>query len=53
MRATSTQYDSKTEMQDVVIDGKTYSWDELGEKLSTYEGFQIKIEISDITEDVF
>jgi hypothetical protein len=47
------KYNSKTERHDVVIDGKTYSWNELGTKLGTYEGFQIKIEISDITEDVF
>ena len=36
----------------VVIDGKVFSWDELGRILSAYEGFQFKLKIYDITDEV-
>ena len=35
----------------LVIDGKSYSWDEVGRMLSSYEGWQIKMEIYDRSEE--
>lgn len=34
----------------VVIDGKPYSWDEVGKMLDAYEGFKIEVKVSDITD---
>ena len=39
-------------IHDVVIDGKVFSWNELGRILSDYEGFQFKLKIYDIKDDV-
>ena len=36
----------------VIIDGQTFSWEELGRMINIYEGFQFKLSIHDITEDV-
>lgn len=36
----------------VIIDGKPFTWDQLGKMLMSYEGFQIKIEMFDETDDV-
>lgn len=36
----------------VVIDGKPYKWEELGEMLTTYEGFQFDLKIYDDTDDI-
>ena len=35
----------------VVIDGKPYSWEELGKIMMSNEGFQLRMEIFDITDD--
>lgn len=35
----------------LVIDGKEIDWDEFGRMLMTYEGFQFKMEIYDISEE--
>lgn len=35
----------------IVIDGKTYSWEQIGEMMMTYEGFIIKVQIKDIGDD--
>lgn len=36
----------------VIIDGKPFTWEEVGKMLMAYEGFQIKLEIHDVTDDV-
>jgi hypothetical protein len=36
----------------VIIDGKPYTWEQLGELVSSFEGFQIRVKMVDITEDV-
>lgn len=35
-----------------VVDGKEYSWRQIGEMLMTFEGFQFRLEIRDRSEDV-
>lgn len=35
-----------------VIDGKTYSWNEVRKMLMSNEGFQIRMEIFDMTDDL-
>lgn len=34
----------------IVIDGKPFTWEEVGQMLTAYEGFQIKIKCYDITD---
>jgi hypothetical protein len=47
------EYDEHNDrIHKVVIDGKAFTWDELGRMLNGYEGFQFKLEIYDITDDV-
>jgi hypothetical protein len=36
----------------IIIDGKPFTWEEIGKMLMTYEGFQIKFQMYDITDDV-
>lgn len=36
----------------IVIDGKEISWNEFGQMLMTYEGFNFKLEIFDRSEDI-
>ncbi|WP_053360953.1 hypothetical protein [Bacillus sp. FJAT-27251] len=36
----------------VIIDGKPYTWEEVGKMLTTYEGFQIKIKTYEPSDDV-
>jgi hypothetical protein len=36
----------------VIIDGKPFTWEEVGKMLMAYEGFQIKLMMYDITDDV-
>ncbi|MDS9472198.1 hypothetical protein [Sporosarcina pasteurii] len=36
----------------VIIDGKPYTWEEVGKMLMTYEGFQFKLKMYDMTDDV-
>ncbi|UOR11333.1 DUF7713 domain-containing protein [Halobacillus amylolyticus] len=36
----------------VVIDGKPYTWEEVGEMMKSYEGFQLQVKIFDMTDDV-
>lgn len=36
---------------EVVVDGVPYTWEELGENVSSYEGFRIRIEIVDATDE--
>ncbi|WP_099354724.1 DUF7713 domain-containing protein [Fredinandcohnia onubensis] len=35
----------------VIVDGKPFTWDELGKMLMSYEGFQFKIKTYDLTDD--
>jgi len=36
----------------VIIDGKPFTWEEVGIMLMTYEGFQIKFKMYDMTDDI-
>ncbi|WP_256521967.1 hypothetical protein [Halobacillus sp. A5] len=36
----------------MVVDSCPYSWDEIGRMLFTHEGFQIKIDTAELTEDI-
>ncbi|MCM3763916.1 hypothetical protein [Neobacillus niacini] len=47
------EYDETAEgLPLVIIDGKPFSWEEVGRMLMTYEGFQMKLEVYDFTDDV-
>lgn len=47
------EYDERNEsIPMVVIDGKTFSWDELGRMLTGYEGFQFALKIYDMSDDI-
>ncbi|MDD2247367.1 MAG: hypothetical protein PHC39_09915 [Proteiniphilum sp.] len=47
------EYDERNEsIPMVVIDGKAFSWDELGKMLTTYESFQFALKIYDMTDDI-
>lgn len=35
-----------------VIDGREISWDELGRMVAAFEGWQIKLEFRDLSEEV-
>ncbi|MGH2317027.1 DUF7713 domain-containing protein [Planococcus sp. SE5232] len=42
-------------MEDVpllVVDGKSYTWEEIGKMLMAYEGFQFKLEMMDLHEEI-
>ncbi|WP_462410369.1 DUF7686 domain-containing protein [Neobacillus sp. Marseille-QA0830] len=36
----------------VIIDGKPFTWEEVGKMIMSYEGFRMKIKMYDITDDV-
>ena len=36
----------------VLVDGRTYTWEELGEMLMTFEGWQFKLEMFDPSDEV-
>jgi hypothetical protein len=36
----------------IIIDGKPFTWEEVGKMLSAYEGFQIKLRMFDITDKI-
>jgi hypothetical protein len=36
----------------LVIDGRDVSWEEFGQMLTTFEGFQFKLEIVDKSDDL-
>lgn len=44
-------YDPARDTHYLVIDGKRYEWSELGRQLGAFEGFQIKIEFADPSDD--
>ncbi|MBB6446744.1 hypothetical protein HNR53_003408 [Bacillus benzoevorans] len=35
----------------IIIDGKPFTWEKVGKMLMTYEGFQIKVRMYDMTDD--
>ena len=45
-------YDQETDAPAIVIDGRSFSLDEFGRMLMSYEGFQFRLEIIDRSEDV-
>ena len=36
----------------VVIDGREFTWEQLGRMMMSYEGWQLKLQIHDMTEDI-
>lgn len=46
------EYDDNHENPKVIIDGKLFSWNDLGRMLNTFDGFQFKLKIYDITDDM-
>jgi hypothetical protein len=36
----------------VIIDGKPFTWEQVGKMVMSYEGFQIRVRMYDITDDV-
>lgn len=36
----------------LVVNGKNYTWDEIGQMLMHYEGFQVKLEMVDLSEEI-
>lgn len=36
----------------LVVDGQSYTWDEVGKMLMAYEGFQVKLEMMDSYEEI-
>lgn len=44
--------DGQTDMPAVVIDGRSISWHEFGRMLSAYTGFQFRLELQDISDEV-
>ncbi|AGA68270.1 hypothetical protein Desdi_0743 [Desulfitobacterium dichloroeliminans LMG P-21439] len=45
-------HDHASDGQSIVIDGKSFSLDELGRMLMTYEGFQFRLEFIDSSDEV-
>jgi len=46
------EYDSTRDDHVVVIDGKPYTWEELGQSISTFEGWKIKIEFGSVGDEL-
>jgi hypothetical protein len=46
------EYNDATDGHDIIIDGRCFSMDELEKNLAGREGFQIKIEFADSTDDI-
>ena len=44
------EYNTEREELSVIVDGMAFTWEELKENVSTYEGWQIKIEFKDASE---
>ena len=44
--------DGETDMPVVVIDGRNISWDEFGRMVATYMGFQFKLELHDLSDEI-
>lgn len=48
------EWDSATdgELPLLAVDGRSYTWDEIGRMLMSYEGFQVKLEMLDPFEEI-
>ena len=44
--------EGETDMPVVVIDGRNVSWDEFGRMVATYMGFQFKLELHDLSDEI-
>lgn len=44
--------EGETDMPVVVIDGRNISWEEFGRMVATYMGFQFKLEIRDLSDEI-
>ena len=44
--------DGETDMPVVVIDGRNIPWDEFGRMVATYMGFQFKLEMHDLSDEI-
>jgi hypothetical protein len=44
--------EGETDMPVVVIDGRNISWDEFGRMVATYVGFQFKLELHDLSDEI-
>ena len=44
--------EGETDMPVVVIDGRSISWDEFGRMVATYMGFQFKLELHDLSDEI-
>ena len=44
--------EGETDMPVVVIDGRNISWDEFGRMVATYMGFQFKLEMHDLSDEI-
>ena len=47
------EYDEASEGSPlIIIDGKPFTWEEVGKMLMAYEGFQIKLKIYEFSDDI-
>lgn len=44
--------EGETDMPVLVIDGRDISWDEFGRMVATYMGFQLRLELHDLSEEI-
>lgn len=40
------------ELPVIVVDGKPYTWEQIGKMMNTYEGFQFELKIRDLFDDI-
>ena len=45
-------YDSDLDESVIFVDGKPYTWDELGMNMSAFEGWKIKIEFGSVGDEL-
>jgi len=45
------EYNEERDTPLLIIDGKSITWEELGKMMMSYEGFQFRLDIADITEE--
>ncbi len=51
-RVEASSSSESSETPTLVIDGKSYSWEELGRLITKFEGFQFKLDFIDMTDDL-
>ena len=44
--------DTQVEISKVIVDGKEFTWEELGRMMNSFQGFQFKLKIYDMKEDL-